>query len=114
MGIVVLSFGDLAITLVCLRSTGMQEANPVASFLIRLTDSVSVLIAYKAATVAVCAGLLYRLRRQVEGEVAAWCSIVILAIMALQWHQYTANVESLTDVRLVQHGTATGQWLVLD
>ncbi len=113
VGIVVLSLGDLVITVTCLTTTGMIEANPVADFIIRQTGSVAVLAAYKALTVAICVGLLFRLRRHVEGEVAAWCAILILAVLSLHWYHYVNEFEGLTDVEFAA-GVADGEaWLVL-
>ncbi len=45
VGIILPRLGDLAITLIYLRSTGMMEANPIAGYFIRLTQSVSALAA---------------------------------------------------------------------
>lgn len=56
VGIILLSLGDLAITLIDLRSTGMMEANPIAGYFIRLTQSVSALTAYKMLTAGICVG----------------------------------------------------------
>ena len=113
VGIVVLSLGDLLITVTCLTTTGMIEANPVADFIIRQTGSVAVLAAYKALTVAICVGLLFRLGRHVEGEAAAWCAILILAVLSLHWYHYVNEFEGLTDVEFAA-GVADGEaWLVL-
>ncbi len=114
MGIVVLSLGDLVITVTCLKTTGMIEANPVADLLIRKTGSVTVLTAYKALTVAICVGLLFRLRRHVEGEAAAWCAIMILAFVSLHWYHYTSELEGMTNLLLAGQGAAGDGWLVLD
>ncbi|MCZ6446554.1 MAG: hypothetical protein ACE10B_08295 [Phycisphaerales bacterium] len=45
VGIILLSLGNVATTLIFLRSTGMMEANPIAGYFIRLTQSVSALAA---------------------------------------------------------------------
>lgn len=113
MGIIVLSLGDLLITITYLRSTGMIEANPIAECLIRLTGSLSVLALYKAVTVGVCVGLLYRLRHHVEGEVAAWCAVAILAVMSFQWHHYTRQFDH-ADVELAHRWALSDEWLRLD
>jgi hypothetical protein len=113
VGIVLLSLGDLLITITYLRSTGMLEANPIAGYIIRLTGSVSVLTAYKALTVGVCVGLLYRMRRLVEGEVAAWCAVSILACMSLQWYHYGRQLDD-ADLKLARSTFAAREWLVLD
>ncbi|MHC4413905.1 MAG: DUF5658 family protein [Planctomycetota bacterium] len=114
MGIILLSLGDLVITLTYLQSTGMLEANPIAGYLIRLTQSVSVLAAYKLLTVSICVTLLYRLRPHVEGEVAAWCAVSILALMSLQWYHYARQVDTLDEVTFAQRGTYGSHWVVLD
>jgi hypothetical protein len=113
VGIVLLSLGDLIITVTFLQSTGMMEANPIAGYIIRLTGSVSALTVYKALTVAICVGLLYRLRRHVEGEVAAWCAVAILALMSFQWHSYARHLD-VTDVELAHRSSLSEDWLVLD
>lgn len=94
-GIVALSLGDLVLTMIHLGSTGMVEANPIAAWLFSRTGSLAVLAAYKALTVGVCAGLLYRLRRHAEGEAGAWCAVMILALASLQWYHYTSQVHNL-------------------
>jgi hypothetical protein len=113
VGIVLLSLGDLLITITYLRSTGMLEANPIADYIIRVTGSVSVLAVYKAITVGICVGLLYRLRRLVEGEVAAWCAVSILAFMSFQWFHYARQFDA-TDLELARSTVFGEEWLMLD
>ena len=114
VGIVVLSIGDLGVTLLHLKSSGMMEANPVAAWIIAHTGSGVLLTAYKALTVAICAGLLFRLRRHVEGEIGAWCALLILAAVSFQWYQYTREIDVLVDVELARQGAYGEDWLVLD
>jgi hypothetical protein len=113
VGIVLLSLGDLLITITYLQSTGMLEANPIAGYIIRVTGSVSILTAYKALTVGICVGLLYRLRRLVEGEVAAWCAVSILAFMSFQWYHYARQFDT-TDLELARSIGFGEEWLMLD
>ena len=108
--IVLLSIADLTITLAYLRGAGMIEANPVAAFLIRWTQSSWALVFFKLSTVGICVSLLYRLRRSVEGELAAWCGLAILIFMSVQWRQYADNVD-LPTVAVADYGD---EWLVLD
>ena len=112
-GVMVLSLADLIITLAHLRSTGMAEANPIAAYIIRTTHSPWVLAAYKAVTVGICVALLYRLRRAVTGEVAAWCAVVILTLMSLAWKHYSERMEIPDAVRVVDAADAH-DWLQLD
>ena len=113
VGIVLLSLGDLLITITYLQSTGMLEANPIAGYIIRVTGSVSILAAYKALTVGICVGLLYRLRRLVEGEAAAWCAVSILAFMSFQWYHYARQFDT-TDLELARSTVLGDEWLMLD
>ncbi len=114
VGIVLLSLGDLLLTVTYLRSTGLVEANPIAGYLIRATGSATALAVYKILTVGVCIALLYRLRRLVEGEVAAWCAMVILGVVALHWYQYARYFEDYSDVTVAQHEARGNHWLTLD
>ncbi len=115
VAIIVLSLADLLLTLACLRTTGLLEANPIAAFLIRETGSVAVLIAFKALSVGICTGLLYHLRRHVEGEAAAWCAVIILVLLCFQWSAYTSWLPTAEDVQLArQFNVGGGEWLRLD
>ncbi len=114
VGIVVLSLADLVITLLYLKSRGMMEANPVAAWIIAHTGSGVLLTAYKVLTVAICVGLLFRLRRHVEGEIGAWCAVLILAVVSFHWYQYAREIDVLTDVELARQGAYGDDWLILE
>ncbi len=114
VGVVVLSLADLLVTLLHLKSRGLMEANPIAAWIIGHTGSVPLLAAFKAVTVGVCVGLLYRLRRHVEGEVAAWCAVMILAVVSFSWCRYTLEIDSLVDIELARQGAYGEDWLILD
>jgi hypothetical protein len=112
MGVVLLSAGDLALTLSHLQSTGMAEANPIAAFIIRSTGSAAALVAFKSLTVAFCVTLLYRFRRHRAGEIAAWCGMAILAGTSVMRHAYSKTMESPASIRMVQAGCGD-EWLML-
>ncbi len=104
LGIIVLSLVDLAITLAYLRANWMMEANPLAAYIIRSTNSPWVLAAFKGCTVAICAALLYRLRRFRSGEIAAWCGIGVLTVMAIMWHAYADHMDDHQEMLLAHTG----------
>ena len=114
VGVVVLSIADLGVTLLHLKSRGMIEANPVAAWIIAHTGSGVFLTAYKALTVAICVGLLFHLRRHVEGEIGAWFALLILAAVSFQWFQYTREIGVITDIALARQGAYGEDWLILD
>ena len=93
IGILVLSAADLAITLVHLKSVGMMEANPIAAYLIRTTDSPWALTVYKVVTVGICISLLFLFRRRAEGEIAAWFGAAVLAAVSIMWHNYSEHFD---------------------
>jgi hypothetical protein len=101
-GIIILSFADLAVTLAFLRANWMMEANPIAAYLIEQTQSPWVLAAFKSLTVAICVGLLYRLRHYRCGEVAAWSAVFILAVMSVMWHSYSSHFDGADSIALAQ------------
>ncbi len=88
IGIVALSLADLTLTSMYLTSVGMTEGNPIAAWLITQTNSLWVLALYKGVTVATCVTLLYYMRTSRQGELAAWCSMLIMTALSIWWNQY--------------------------
>jgi hypothetical protein len=93
LGVIILSLADLLITLAFLRANWMIEANPIAAYIIRTTQSSLALIVFKCVTVGICAALLYRTRHFRSGEVAAWSAVAVLAGLAVMWHSYASGLE---------------------
>ena len=112
--IIILSLADFLVTMTHLKSTGMVEANPIAVYLIRTTESPWVLASFKALTVLICVSLLFKLRRHVEGEIAAWCAVLVLAGMALMWHSYSRSLTELEGIRMVEAAAGDENWLQFD
>ena len=88
IGVVSLSFADLALTTMYLTSVGMTEGNPIAAWLLIQTNSLWVLGLYKGVTVATCVTLIFYMRESRQGELAAWCSMLILTALSIWWNQY--------------------------
>lgn len=88
VGIIMLSLADLLLTSMYLTSVGMSEANPIAAWLLMRTNSLWILALYKGVTVATCVLLLYYMRNSRQGEMAAWCSMLILTALSVWWNQY--------------------------
>jgi hypothetical protein len=107
-GIVALSLADLAITLAYLNANSMMEANPIAMWLIEYTQSAWTLSAFKAASVGVCVAVLLRFRRHMAGELAAWCAVAILAIMAVMWREYSDHFDETNFIILAQGASVSG------
>lgn len=103
VGIIILSLADLVVTLAYLKANWMMEANPLAAWIIRSTQSSFALAAFKCCTVGVCAALLLRLRRFRSGEVAAWCGIGVLTIMSIMWHTYASHLDDPAHLSMAQN-----------
>jgi hypothetical protein len=113
LGIIALSAADLAVTLAFLRAQWMMEANPIAAYLIQTTQSAWALALFKACSVGTCVAVLYRLRRSMAGEVAAWLSIAILTVMSVMWHAYARHLDAHEEILLAQIGSCTDDRLAL-
>lgn len=101
-GIVILSIADFVVTVGHLRTVGMVEANPIASWLIETTRSPWALAGYKVLTVGICVSLLYRVRRERIAECAAWFGLSILVGMCFIWHTYSVQLDHPGQITLVQ------------
>jgi hypothetical protein len=113
-GIVVLSAADLVVTLAFAKAGGMMETNPIAVYLVRATQSPWALAAFKALSVGTCIALLYCLRRHAISEVAAWCSVAILAGMSVMWHNYSQTLDGPEELMLVQAQVGSEHWMAFD
>jgi hypothetical protein len=107
IAILLLSAGDLVMTLIYLRGVGMLEANPVARVVMSF-NSPAMLAAYKLATVGFTVGILYCARRTRYGEGAAWICCGVLACLTLHWARYIDTVSRLgaDDIVLAQYTDA--------
>jgi hypothetical protein len=105
-GVVLLSLADLVVTLAYIQANWMMEANPLASWIIHNTEPVSsgltaaALGAFKIGTLTVCVAVLFRLRRHMAGEVAAWTAVGVLTVMSVMWHHYAAHFDQADAVML--------------
>ena len=94
-GVVLLSLGDLYMTLVHLLNFGMLEANPVARQ-IMMHGSPAALIIWKLLTVGFAVLVMFCARRRIAAEIGAVFCCFILAWLTLQWASYSDQVSRLT------------------
>jgi hypothetical protein len=113
LGVIVLSIADLIVTLAFLRANWMMEANPIAEYIIRTTQSPIALILFKCLTVGVCAALLYRTRHFRSGEVAAWSAVAVLAVMCVMWRSYAKGLDETEIVLASANANCDDEWLGL-
>jgi uncharacterized membrane protein YhfC len=89
--IILMSLGDLYMTLEHLTHVGMPEANPLAHAIIQY-GSRSILIAWKLATVVLAVGILYYARRRWSAEAAALFCCGVLTWLSARWLDYSEQM----------------------
>lgn len=95
--IVLLSLGDLYITLTYLQSVGMNEGNPIARWMMAYNSS-TVLIWWKLLTVGLTCTILLVVRRTRSAEIAAWLGCFVLLWLTLRWIEYGNEMHALTPI----------------
>jgi Domain of unknown function (DUF5658) len=94
-GIILLSFGDLYMTLLHLRGIGMAEANPLARSVMAY-NSAAGLVAWKFCTVGLAVAILFYARRRRTAEFAAIFCCGVLLWLTFHWSTYNSHVSELT------------------
>lgn len=110
--VVLLSLGDLWMTLTHLRTVGMFEANPLAREVINLNSPLA-LAAWKLATVALAVGILFRLRARRAGEAGAWVCVAVLTWLTVHWVRYSDELSSPGAAEAVDTARRDPRWVVL-
>lgn len=95
IGVVVMSMGDLFMTLTHLKGPGMLEANPLARGIMGYNSALGLTL-WKCLTLSLGIGILIWARRTVAGEVGAWICCLALTWLTFQWHTYNHRASELT------------------
>ncbi len=93
--IIVMSVGDLVLTLTYLQSMGMAESNPLARLVIDM-GSPELLVVWKMATVTACVSILLWKSRARSAEVGAWIGAIILCGLMVHWQNYVRTAPAST------------------
>lgn len=107
-----MSAGDLYMTLTYLTSVGMTELNPIAASLINY-DNPALLGLWKMATLALGVSILYRLRTTQRAEIGAWICFLALTALTVYW---TIYVDAMGELTPAVASLATGHdpaWIVM-
>lgn len=94
-GIVLMSLGDLYMTLEHLTHVGMPEANPFAHAIIQYGSRTG-LIVWKLATVLLATGILFYARRRWSAEAAAVFSCAVMTWLTVRWLDYSTHIGQLS------------------
>jgi len=113
VGVVVLSLGDLYMTLLHLLNFGMLESNPVARMVIE-HGSPAALIIWKLVTVGFAVGVLYWARRRWTAEAGAAFCCLILTWLTIQWASYSDQIGQVAgDVRALGVAQEEPRWVTM-
>jgi Domain of unknown function (DUF5658) len=112
VAVVLLSLGDLYMTLVHLRGVGMVEANPIAREVIDL-NSPPALAAWKLATVVLAVGLLFVVRRTRSGEIGAWLAVAVLTWLTVRWTTYSEELAELHPEYVLEAVQRDPNWVAM-
>ncbi len=94
VGVVLMSLGDLYMTLEHLTQSGMPEANPLAHAIIQYGSRTG-LIVWKLATIVLAAGILFYARRRVSAELGALFCCGVMAWLTVRWLDYNTHVSEI-------------------
>lgn len=108
--ITVLSLGDLVVTWIFLNSFGMQEANPLAAFIIR-QQSPMALVLFKFGSLSACVSTILIVRHRRQGEIAAWIAATILVLLTVRWAVYTHEMSDFNNTITIGEAQQSDHWL---
>lgn len=108
--VLLMSLVDLHHTLLYLQTVGMEEANPVARWVMS-HDSPLLLIGFKLATVVITGAILLSLRRRAAAEAGAWLCAAVLVWLTVRWELYTEALLQMDG--LIELAQGTPQWVMM-
>lgn len=109
----IMSIGDLYMTLTLAKSVGMLEANPL-SRAVMAQDSPALVILWRMGTVLLGLGILYYFRRLARAEIGAWICFIAMLTLTTYWTQYIEAINSLGPVYGSLAMTSDPQWIQMD
>jgi hypothetical protein len=93
--VLLLSLGDLYMTVEHLTSVGMFEQNPVARAVMGAGSTLALTL-WKLCTVGLGLAILYRARRTAWGEMGAWVCLLALLWLTVRWALYADAAPGMT------------------
>lgn len=110
-GVVLMSLGDLYMTLTYATRVGMIEANPVARFIMGY-NSPALVIAFKVLTLGLGVGIIYRYRRSNYAFYAACICFGVLCWLTFRWVEYNAYAHELNSyIHILAENHKEARWV---
>lgn len=111
VAVLLMSLGDLYMTLTYLTNVGMLEGNPIARAVMAMNHP-GLLIGWKVISLGLGLGILYWARRSRNGELGAWICFVILSWLTVHWSSYNAEMHELTTA-VAMDGVQDDRWVTM-
>lgn len=109
----IMSIGDLYMTLTLATSVGMLEANPF-SRAVMAQDSPALVILWRMGTVLFGLGILYYFRRLARAELGTWICFAAMLSLTIYWTYYIEAIGSLGPVYGSLAMTNDPHWVHMD
>lgn len=111
VGVVLMSLGDLYMTLTYATRVGMIEANPIARFIMGY-NSPALVIAFKVLTLGVGVGIIFRYRRSTYAFYAACICFGVLCWLTFRWVEYNAYADELNNyIHILAENHKEARWV---
>jgi len=112
VGVVLMSLGDLYMTLQYLLHFGMLESNPLARAMIS-HGSPWLLAAWKLCTLMLAVGILVFARRRLSAELGTIFCCGVMAWLTVRWINYSDQMAETTRDQQTLVNFDEGRWVTL-
>ena len=112
VAIVIMSVGDLLLTLTYLQHLGMAESNPLARLVLDF-QSPALLVVWKMATVAACSAILLWKSTSRSAEIGAWAGTFILTALMVHWSTYVKIAPPVPPIETASLFAGDERWMTL-
>lgn len=110
VAVMLMSFGDLYMTLTHLKGIGMAEGNPVARLVMEY-NSTTLLSAWKTASIVLACLVFLIARTRVMTEVACWFCVLVLLALTCKWIYYSSEITALTPTLSAISQSDSADWV---
>lgn len=110
--VLLMSLGDLYMTLTYLLNVGMLEDNPLARA-VMLVNRPMLLIGWKLGSLVLGLGILFWARRSRNGEWGAWICFAALGWLMIHWSLYNSQMRELTPAIAEMAQTKDARWVTM-
>lgn len=110
--ILLLSAGDLYMTLTHLTQAGMLEANPIAR-LVMAYKSPLLLAIWKMCSVGLAVAILFWARHRGRTEIATWFCFLVLTWLTCRWIVYSDQIGTLAEIPTAIAGHHSAEWVAM-